>query len=101
MIRGGLVALIFQKTLELDSTKASEGDAISLISADIEGIEPGISLIHEVWASIVELGIALYLLERQVGAACFFVIIPAAGNLLSRDSKLSNQLANITKVRAC
>ena len=59
MIRGGLVALIFQKTLELDSTKASEGDAISLISADIEGIEPGISLIHEVWASIIELGIAL------------------------------------------
>ncbi|ETS74059.1 hypothetical protein PFICI_13925 [Pestalotiopsis fici W106-1] len=87
MIRGGLVALIFQKTLELDSTKASEGDAISLISADIEGIEPGISLIHEVWASIIELGIALYLLERQVGAACFFVIIPAAG-----ASMLTSQL---------
>ncbi|KAI1857175.1 uncharacterized protein JN550_013412 [Neoarthrinium moseri] len=77
MIRGGLVALIFEKTLRVDAAKAREGDAISLMSADIEGIEPGIGIVHEVWAAMVELGIALYLLEIQVGAACFFVVIPA------------------------
>lgn len=79
MIRGGLVALIFEKTLGLEAAKAREGDAVSLMSADIEGIEPGIELIHEIWASVIELGIALYLLQMQVGAACFFVVIPAAG----------------------
>jgi len=79
MIRGGLVALIFEKTLGIEEAKARDGDAVSLMSADIEGIEPGIELIHEIWASVIELGIALYLLQMQVGAACFLVVIPAAG----------------------
>ncbi|KAI1841095.1 hypothetical protein JX266_012688 [Neoarthrinium moseri] len=84
MIRGGLVALIFEKTLRVDAAKAREGDAISLMSADIEGIEPGIGIVHEVWAAMVELGIALYLLEIQVGAACFFVVIPATRRLANQ-----------------
>lgn len=77
MIRGSLVALIFEKTMSLDASTARDNEAVTLMSADIEGIEPGVELIHEIWASVVELGVALYLLERKVGAACFFVVIPA------------------------
>ncbi|KAK6086716.1 hypothetical protein SCUP234_02236 [Seiridium cupressi] len=77
MIRGGLVAMIFDKTMRLDYSMAKDSEAITLMSADIEGIEPGVELIHEIWASVVELGIGLYLLQRQIGTACFFVVIPA------------------------
>ncbi|KAK9426251.1 putative ABC multidrug transporter [Seiridium unicorne] len=77
IIRGGLVAMIFDKTMRLDHSMAKDSEAITLMSADIEGIEPGVELIHEIWASVVELGIGLYLLQRQIGAACFFVVIPA------------------------
>ncbi|KAM0815312.1 putative ABC multidrug transporter [Seiridium cardinale] len=77
MIRGGLVAMIFDKTMRLDHSMAKDSEAITLMSADIEGIEPGVELIHEIWASVVELGIGLYLLQRQIGPACFFVVIPA------------------------
>ncbi|KDN69059.1 hypothetical protein CSUB01_10053 [Colletotrichum sublineola] len=77
MIRGSLFALIFEKTMSLDVSTARNNEAVTLMSADIEGIEPGVELIHEIWASIVELGVALYLLERKVGAACFFVVMPA------------------------
>ncbi|KAK1991372.1 putative multidrug resistance protein MDR [Colletotrichum falcatum] len=77
MIRGSLVVLIFEKTLRLNASTARDNEAVTLMSADIEGIEPGVELIHEIWASIVELGVAMYLLERKVGAACLFVVIPA------------------------
>ena len=98
MIRGALVALIFEKTLGLEAAKAREGDAVSLMSADIEGIEPGIELIHEIWASVIELAIALYLLQIQVGAACFFVVIPAVG----RSTKsFMVFVTNYSKRRVC
>jgi len=100
MVRGGLVALIFEKTLGLDATKARDGDAISLMSADIEGIEPIFQLIHEVWASVVELGIGLYLLQMQVGLACFFVIIPAIGKpYLNTTQRHYFHVTNESKLR--
>ncbi|KAI0005802.1 P-loop containing nucleoside triphosphate hydrolase protein [Xylariaceae sp. FL0662B] len=76
MVRGSLVAMIVDNTLRLDHHTAKDNEAITLMSSDIEGIEPGVQLIHEIWASVVELGIGLYLLQRHIGAACFFVVIP-------------------------
>ena len=99
MIRGGLVALIFEKTLGIEEAKARDGDAVSLMSADIEGIEPGIELIHEIWANVIELGIALYLLQMQVGAACFLVVIPAAGKFCLGNTAASYGTNNM-KLRA-
>jgi len=50
---------------------------VTLMSTDIDGIATGLREIHEVWAAIIELGIGVYLLARQIGAACFLIIIPA------------------------
>jgi ATP-binding cassette, subfamily C (CFTR/MRP), member 1 len=76
MIRGSLIPMIIGKALRLEHSAARDAEAITLMSADIEGIEVGVEVIHETWASIIELGIGLYLLQRQIGAACFFVVIP-------------------------
>ncbi|KAH8887988.1 putative multidrug resistance protein MDR [Thozetella sp. PMI_491] len=81
ILRGGLASLIFQKSLRLDTKETKENDAVTLMSTDIEGIASGIKGLHEIWVSIIELALAVYLLARQVGPACFLVIIPAMTNL--------------------
>ncbi|KZL77916.1 ABC multidrug transporter [Colletotrichum tofieldiae] len=76
-LRGGLVSLIFTKSLRLDAATAGKAKAITLMSTDIDSITSGVKDLHEIWASILELGVAVYLLNLQIGAACFVVIIPA------------------------
>jgi hypothetical protein len=74
MFRGSLVALIYGKTLRLGSTSTDDADAITLMSADIDRIE-SFTIIHEMYAGVIEAGVALWLLFRLLGVA---VVAPAA-----------------------
>jgi ATP-binding cassette subfamily C (CFTR/MRP) protein 1 len=69
MIRGSLVSNIYSKTLEADTRAISGAEATTLMSADLERICIGLRDIHEVWASLIELAVALWLLYRQMGLA--------------------------------
>lgn len=71
--------MIYKKSLELDAAAASKGKAVTLMSTDIDSIASGVKDVHEIWASVLELGVAVYLLYLQIGPACFVVIIPAVG----------------------
>ncbi|KAK2591110.1 hypothetical protein QQS21_011198 [Conoideocrella luteorostrata] len=75
-VRGGLVALIFSKAIDLDVATAKESAAVTLMSTDIDGVASGLQKIHDIWASLIELGLGIYLLQLQVGAACFLILIP-------------------------
>ncbi|UNI24992.1 hypothetical protein JDV02_010703 [Purpureocillium takamizusanense] len=75
-VRGGMVTLIFAKVLDLDVATANESAAVTLMSTDIDGIAAGLQKIHDIWASTIEMGLGIYLLQRQVGAACFLILIP-------------------------
>ncbi|OBT93873.2 hypothetical protein VE01_08497 [Pseudogymnoascus verrucosus] len=77
ILRGGLASLIFQKSMELSAAAADYGAAITLMSTDIEGIADGIKEMHEIWANVFELGVAVYLLQLYIGSACFIAVIPA------------------------
>ncbi|KAF8849622.1 putative multidrug resistance protein MDR [Acephala macrosclerotiorum] len=77
MLRGGLASLIFQRSMELSAAAADYGAAITLMSTDIEGIADGIKEMHEIWANVFELGVAVYLLQLYIGSACFVAVIPA------------------------
>jgi ATP-binding cassette, subfamily C (CFTR/MRP), member 1 len=76
-VRGGLVALIFAKVVDLEAATAKDSAAVTLMSTDVDGIASGLQNIHDIWASVIELGLGVYLLQRQVGAACFLVLVPA------------------------
>lgn len=52
------------------------------MSTDIDSIANGVNDLHEIWASILELGVAIYLLYLEIGAACFVVAIPAVGKTI-------------------
>ncbi|KAG0646471.1 abc multidrug transporter B [Hyphodiscus hymeniophilus] len=62
MVRGTLVSMIYAKTVDLSITALDESAAVTLMASD-----SAFATIHEVWAVPIELGIALYLLQRQLG----------------------------------
>ncbi|KAK3942168.1 P-loop containing nucleoside triphosphate hydrolase protein [Diplogelasinospora grovesii] len=68
-VRGSLCSMIYSKTLELSVTALDESSAVTLMSTDSELICTSFVNLHEVWASPVECGVALYLLYRQLGLA--------------------------------
>jgi ATP-binding cassette subfamily C (CFTR/MRP) protein 1 len=79
MYRGGLVSLVFKKTLELQSTSVNESAPVTLMSTDIETIVQAGASIHDIWASFIELPVAIYLLYRYVGVPSLFILVPAVG----------------------
>ncbi len=68
-MRGVLTTMIYDATLEMPSDMIDETAALTLMNTDIERIAFGMQYMHEVWASTIEVAIAIYLLERQVGVA--------------------------------
>ena len=75
IIRGGLVTLIYTKTVDLSLAVLDEHAALTLMSADVERIVVSLLYFHDIWSSFIEVGIAVYLLYIQVGIAC---LAPAA-----------------------
>ena len=69
LFRGSLVTFIFGKTLRIDSTVIADAEAITLMSADIDRIGSSMPIIHEMYASLIEAALALWLLYRLLGVA--------------------------------
>lgn len=77
MARGGLVSLIYNKTLLLESGALKDSAAITLMSTDIESIATGLTDVHEIWASPIDIVIAVYLLQREIGLASITPVLIA------------------------
>ncbi|RDW67218.1 Metal resistance protein YCF1 [Aspergillus mulundensis] len=69
MTRGSLVPLMYSQTLRLDISFVRDSAALTLMSVDIERVASGLRNLHEVWASPVDVALALWLLTRQLGVA--------------------------------
>lgn len=70
MVRGGLVSMLYSKTADLNVAAVNPSEAVILMSADIERITTGWERVHELWANLIEIGLAIYLLQRELGVAC-------------------------------
>ncbi len=62
--------MLYTKTAELEVSAVDPSTSVILMSADIERITTGWEKVHELWANIIEIGLAIYLLQRQLGVAC-------------------------------
>lgn len=82
MVRGSLVSLIYSKTLRMGVEVTSDAEATTLMSADVEQIAVGLRSLQEVWGGMLDLGVGLWLLYRQVSWAMFSM----AGLTLGRGS---------------
>ncbi|KAJ3497996.1 hypothetical protein NLG97_g1469 [Lecanicillium saksenae] len=80
MTRGGLIGLIYAKMTRSPTSAMESGDsaAITLIEADVERIgETWYLLTSELWACIIQLGLSVWLLQRQIGLICIAPVILA------------------------
>ncbi|QPC67918.1 hypothetical protein HYE67_010149 [Fusarium culmorum] len=80
MVRGQLISMLYDKASDLSITAANPTAALTLMSADIERIDSGWRTAHDVWANLIEIVIAVYLLGRQLGLAC---LIPVGAAIFS------------------
>lgn len=67
MTRGSLVTMIYVKILRQASGPRQETCSTTLMSTDVDRIVTGLLNFHELWASPVEIVIALLLLSRSIG----------------------------------
>lgn len=79
MVRGGLISMLYHKATDLSITTVDPSASLTLMSADIERITNGWTTMHEIWANLVEISVAVYLLERQLGVACVIPVAVAIG----------------------
>ncbi|KAF2480400.1 P-loop containing nucleoside triphosphate hydrolase protein [Neohortaea acidophila] len=78
-VRGSLLALTYQKTLQTRVVEQGKVTAVSLVGTDIERIVAGFRVLHEVWASLLDVAIATWLLERKMYLACIAPVILVFG----------------------
>lgn len=84
VVRSGLVAMIHEQTLALRSTTGSKaGDAVALMGTDTTRIISSMRSLHEFWASLVSVAVAIWLLEMQVYVACVLPAVIAVGCIIA------------------
>lgn len=71
-MKGSIASLVYHKALRLDiaSDDVSPEGALTLVSTDCETIVQGILYVHELWGGVIEVCLGLYLIYRELGAAC-------------------------------
>ncbi|KAI1880861.1 hypothetical protein JX265_001101 [Neoarthrinium moseri] len=75
MVRGCLVAAIYAKATEAETNTSEESESVTLMSSDLERIRMGFRSLHDMWASVIEVGLASWLLYKQLGVAFIAPII--------------------------
>jgi ABC-type siderophore export system fused ATPase/permease subunit len=74
--RGVLVTMIYSRLLRTKVNVVDQSAALTLMTTDVEKIvETFWRLILDPWSCILQLGICVYLLYRQLGAVCCVPII--------------------------
>ncbi|TWU72314.1 hypothetical protein ED733_000129 [Metarhizium rileyi] len=74
-IRSGLIAKIYQDTTTLRQAEVKDSAAITLMSTNVEKIMSSLRQIHEIWASVPEIGVAIWLLARQMSYASVLPLV--------------------------
>ncbi|KAJ5198318.1 Cyclic peptide transporter [Penicillium cinerascens] len=84
MVRGSLSTMIFQKTLRLPHSKISDTAGITHLTGGVEWVSMGLLGLHEFYSSVIEAGLAIWLVFRLLHAAAlasaaFVVVCVLAG----------------------
>jgi hypothetical protein len=74
IVRGGLVLVVFKKTLSAKEDTELESKSITLMISDVERVVSGLEVVHEIWASVIETGLATWLLWLQLSSSSFAML---------------------------
>lgn len=102
ILRGVLVTAIYSKTIEISTTAVDNNAAVTLMSTDVERLILGLRGMHDLWANVLQFGLAAWLLQTRMGWASIgpfvviFIAIVITGSLAGPANKL--QLDWIQKI---
>lgn len=82
-MRASMIDMMFRHVTVMRDSDIESSTPVTLMNADIERISSGFRYVHDVWACIVEIPIALYLLWRQLGIASVAPIVVVVGKYLA------------------
>ncbi|KAJ6131239.1 hypothetical protein N7523_001699 [Penicillium sp. IBT 18751x] len=95
MVRGILVTMLYKKASSLSLNEADPANSLTLMSADVERITNGWQTMHEIWGNTCEIGLAIFLLERQLGISCVVpvcvAIVALLGSLVAMSFVVARQ----------
>ncbi|KAK7450770.1 ABC transporter [Colletotrichum acutatum] len=102
-LRGGLIALLYRHAVRTREVDMGEITAVTLMGADVERIFGAMSMFHSVWASLLDIAMASWLLGRQLSLACLapillVLVFIAATSRISLATKLA-QMRWIEKIQ--
>ncbi|KAJ9150371.1 ABC multidrug transporter [Pleurostoma richardsiae] len=104
LLRGFLISAIYRKTANMPHVGDGDTAAVTLMGADVERIYTGLRLIHEVWANAIQIALAAWLLERQLGLAflapLLLVLLGFAGSFAISGRAVRFQGAWMARVQA-
>lgn len=84
IVRAGLATVIFEKVLRLPEGENVQSMATTLMVDDLQRIMSAIARGHEIWAGVIETGLATWLLYMQLGPSCFVMLgLAAVSGLIS------------------
>ncbi|OJJ95246.1 hypothetical protein ASPACDRAFT_82088 [Aspergillus aculeatus ATCC 16872] len=78
MVRSILVTEMFHAATRARLGSSDDNAALTLMSTDMERIRMGLRSVHETWASLIQAGLAAWMLYRQLGVvfiACVGVVV--------------------------
>jgi len=81
MFRGGMVSVIYNKTLTLTEGAVDDSAALSLMSNDVDHIAFCLEELNECWSRLVEISIGIPLLTLQLGWVSIIPLIVVAREL--------------------
>ena len=98
-VRAALMVLVYKKSLSIKYAGSNSGKIINLINVDVDRIGDFCLCIHGVWLLPVQVGLALVILYRNLGAApsmtaLFATVLVMVGNtpLAKRQEKLHSKI---------
>ncbi|KAF2449993.1 putative multidrug resistance protein [Karstenula rhodostoma CBS 690.94] len=69
MLRGSLVTTVFKKATDLSLGQFDPAESVTLMSTDVERVSRGLLDMHELWANMVQVAIATWLIKVELGVA--------------------------------
>ena len=76
------MSVIYHRTMELHKYKLSDSQAVTLMGTDAERICNSLQSFHGCWISVIEIALAAYLLEREVGLTCVVSMVVSVGSCM-------------------
>lgn len=75
------MTLIYSRSLRIQAGLNDESAALTLMSIDVANLTASLQALCDIWATVIEISIGIWLLASQLGWVCVAPLVIVAGEL--------------------